>query len=72
MGINTAGQKIKNSSSAIEDNVSKTGHETSLENFEIISKADNSFELLVHESLLILRDRPSLNGQLSSIPLKLF
>ena len=61
MGINKAGQMIKSSSSAIGDHISKTGHDASLENFEIISRADNSFDLLIHESLLILRDRPSLN-----------
>ena len=72
LGINKAGQKIKNTSSAIGDHISKTGHDASLENFEIISRTDNSFDLLIHESLLILRDRPSLNGQLPSIPLTLF
>ena len=72
LGINKAGQKIKSSSSAIGDHISESGHDASLENFEIISRTDNSFDLLIHESLLILRDRPTLNGQLSSIPLMLF
>ena len=35
-------------------------------------RANNEFDLLIHESLLILRDRPSLNSQQSSIPLALF
>ena len=60
------------SPSAIGDHISKSGHDASLENFEIISRTDNSFDLLIHESLLILRDRPMLNSQLSSIPLALF
>ena len=72
LGINEAGQKIKSSPSAVGDHISKSGHDTSLENVEIISRTDNSFDLLIHESLLILRDRPSLNSQLSSIPLALF
>ena len=33
---------------------------------------DFDFDLLIHESLLILRDRPELNSQQSSIPLVLF
>ena len=70
--INKAGQKIKSSPSAVGGHISKSGHDASLENFEIISRTDNSFDLLIHESLLILRDRPSLNSQLSSIPLALF
>ena len=56
----------------VGDHISKSGHDASLENFEIISRTDNSFDLLIHESLLILRDRPSINSQLSSIPLALF
>ena len=35
-------------------------------------KMNNEFDLLIHESLLILRDRPELNSQQSSIPLVLF
>ena len=70
--INKAGQKIKNSSSTIGDHISKTNHDAFLENVEIISRTNNSFELLIHESLLILRDRPSPNRQFSSIPLTLF
>ena len=72
LGINKTGQKIKSSHSAVGDHISKSGHDASLENFEMISRIDNSFDLLIHESLLILRDRPSLNSQLSSIPLALF
>ena len=72
LGINKAGQKIKSSPSAIGDHISKSGHDASLENFEIISRTVNSFDLLIHESLLILRDRPMLNSQLSSISLALF
>ena len=44
----------------------KSGHDASHENIEIISRTDNSFDLLIHESLLILRERPMLNSKLSS------
>ena len=72
LGINKAGQKIKSNCSAIGDHISKFGHNGSLEDFDILSKTENSFDLLIHESLLILRDHPSLNSQQSSIPLLLF
>ena len=72
LGINKAGQKINSSPSATGDHISKSGYDASLENFEIISSTDRSIDLLIRESLLILRDRPSLNSQLSSIPLALF
>ena len=72
LGINKAGQKIKSNCSAIGDHISKSGHNGSLDDFHILSKTENSFDLLIHESLLILRDHPSLNSQQSSIPLVLF
>ena len=72
LGINKAGQKIKSNSSSIGDHISKFGHKASFDDFEIISKTDNHFDLLIHESLLIKRDTPSLNSQTSSIPMVLF
>ena len=72
LGINKAGQKIKSNCSAIGDHISKSGHNGSLDDFHILVKTENSFDLLIHESLLILRDHPSLNSQQSSIPLVLF
>ena len=72
LGINKAGQKIKGSPSAIWDHINKSGHAASVEDFSVLDRANNDFDLLTHESLLILRDRPSLNSQQSSIPLALF
>ena len=72
LGINKAGQKIKVSPSAIGDHINQSGHAVSLEDFLVLDRANNDFDLLFHESLLILRDRPSLNSQQSSIPLVLF
>ena len=72
LGINKAGQKIKVSPSAIGDHINQSGHAVSLEDFSVLDRANNDFDLLIHESLLILRDRPSSNSQLSSIPLALF
>ena len=72
MGINKAGLKIKGNSSAIGDHINQSGHAASLNDFSILDRANNDFDLLIHESLLILRDRPELNSQQSSIPLVLF
>ena len=71
-GINNAVEKLKSSPSAIGDHISMSGHDAPLENFEIISRTDDSFGQLIHESLLILWDRPTLNSHFSSIPLALF
>ena len=54
------------------DHVTQSGHAASLEDFSVLDRANNDFDLLIHESLLILRDRPSLNSQQSSIALALF
>ena len=72
LGINTAGQKIKSNFSSIGDHISKSGYKASFDDFEIISKTDNHFDLLIHESLLIKQDTSSLNSQASSIPMVLF
>ena len=72
LGIGKKGQPIKTSPSAISEHIKQTGHCANLENFTILEKANNEYDLLIFESLLILRDRPSLNAQNSSIPLVLF
>ena len=41
---------------------SKTGQDGSIEDFNILSITKNSFDLIIHESLLLLRDHPSLRG----------
>ena len=43
-----------------------------LDDFNIIGRIDNSFDPLIHESLLIQRDSPCLKSQQSSIPMVLF
>ena len=73
LGINKSGHKINSpSSSSIYQQISSLDHNGSLEDFKIISKNNNSLDLLIYESLLILKVRPSLNSQKSSIPLVLF
>ena len=73
LGIGKSGSKLASqSTSTIWDHLKQTGRTGSLEDFSIISKKDNSFDLLIHESLLIQRDNPSCNSQVSSIPMVLF
>ena len=70
LGINIKGNNVKGAvNSAIKDHVKDTGHSVSLDDFCIIDKANNELELLINESLLILKDRPTLNFQSPSIPL---
>ena len=57
-----AGQKIKVSPSAIWDHINRSGHAASVEDFSVLDRANNDFDLLIRESLLILHDRPSLKG----------
>ena len=43
--------------SAIGDRINQSGHAASLKDFSILDRAKNEFDLLIHESLLILRDQ---------------
>ena len=72
IGVTKTGSSVNNNSSAIYNHSSTTGHPVSPEDFSIISSTNNNSDLLIHESLLILRDHPSLNSQTSSIQLTLF
>ena len=73
LGIDKKGSKLASPSpSSIWDHIKQTGHSALLENFSIISMSDNSFNLLIHESLLFQRDSPCLNSQQSSIPIVMF
>ena len=73
LGISKSGSRFASPSpSSIWEHLKQAGYTGSLEDFSIISKTANSFDLLIHESLLIQSDNPSLNSQLSSIPMVLF
>ena len=60
LGIGKKGEPIKTSPSVISEHIKQTGHCANLENFTILKKANNEYDLLNFESLLMLRDRPSL------------
>ena len=73
MGITKTGSTASNNnSSVVYNHFSSTGHPFSLDNFDIISRAYNNMDLLKHKSLLVLRDHPILNSQMSSFPLAPF
>ena len=72
LSVNKQGKPIVGSFSSVKDHINRTGHAGSLDDFNIIAKASREFDILIFESLLIARDRPSLNSQESSIPLCLF
>ena len=66
LGISKSGSKLASPiPSSIWDHMKQAGHSASLDDFSIISKTDNSFELLIHERLSIQRDSPCLNSQQS-------
>ena len=58
--------------SNIFDHHQSSGHPISPDDFSILSSCSSSFELLSRESLLISKRKPSLNANLSSVPLTLY
>ena len=57
--------------SSIFSHLNSTGHSANFDDFEILSSCSDTCELMIHESLLISKLKPSLNVQGSSIPLTL-
>jgi hypothetical protein len=56
---------------SILQHLNNTGHTTSLDDFKILSSCPSSDELMIHESLLISKLKPTLNVQGSLVPLLL-
>ena len=57
--------------SDIFSHINTTGHSANFDDVKIFSSCSDSCELMIHESLLISKLKPSLNIQGSSIPLNL-
>ena len=74
MGIlGTTGKPLsKPPFSNIRDHHQSSGHPISPDDFSILSFCSSSFELLLRESLLISKLKPSFNANLSSVPLTLY
>ena len=58
--------------SAVSDHRSQCDCVISFDDFDVLASDTNNFRLLIEESLLIKRDKPTLNGTIKSFPLKLF
>ena len=50
--------------SAIREHAHKTGHSIKTENFSILAKASNKFDLTIQEDLLFQKHMPGLNNML--------
>ena len=57
--------------SSILSHLNSTGHSAGFDDFKILSSCADTGELMIHESLLVSKLKPSLNVQRSSIPLNL-
>ena len=58
--------------SAVKDHMLVCDHQVTFEDFSVLATANNNFKLEIKESLLISRDKPILNRNISSLPLYLF
>ena len=66
-------KKVKPSAeSSIRDHLLFCNHDPSFDDFTILAQGTNKFLLEIKESLLIKRDKPILNKNISSAPLFLF
>ena len=75
LGISPITGKPSSSSpvmSSIFCHLKTTGHTANFDDFEILSSRSDDRELMIHESLLISKLKPTLNVQGSPIPLNLF
>jgi len=70
------GKRISPQRSAVSDHLFACGSHLpslpGLDDFKILASARNNFELELKESLLIHRDKPELNANITSVPLFLF
>ena len=66
-----AKKKVKPKGSAVSNHLLLCNHSPSFENISVITKENKKFLLEFKESLLIMRDEPSLNRNIRSAPLYL-
>ena len=66
------GKKFKPNNSAICDNLLHCNFLPSFDNFSALAHENKKYLLEIKESLLIMRDKPSLNRNINSVPLYLF
>ena len=61
-----------NLSTAVKDHMLFCNHVVSFDDFSVLASGRCNFHLEIKESLLISRDKPELNKNVSSLPLYLF
>ena len=75
MGVSPWTGKVSQSQSkttAVFEHLAFCNHRPSLDDFSILASAGSKFILELKESLLIMRDNPTLNKNITSAPLYLF
>ena len=65
-------KQVKPKNSSVADHLLLCNHSASYDDFSILTHDNSKFLLELKESLLILRDKPSLNRNITSAPLYLF
>ena len=65
-------KQVKPKNSSVADHLLLCNHSTSYDDFSILRRENKKFSLELKESLLIMRDKPSLNRNITSVPLYLF
>ena len=65
-------KQVKTKNSSVADHLLLCSHSASYDNFSILEHESKKFLLELKESLLIMRDKPSLNRSITSAPLYLF
>ena len=64
--------QVEPKNSSVADHLIFCNHSASFDNFSILTCESNKLLLELKESLLIMRDKPSLNRKITSAPLYLF
>ena len=67
-----ARKQVKSKNSSVVDNLLLWNHSASCDDFHILTRENKKFLLELKESLLIMRDKPSLNRNITSGPFYLF
>ena len=65
-------KQVKPKNSSVADHLLLCNYSASYDDFSIVTRDNSKFLLELKESLLILRDKPSLNRNITSAPLYLF
>ena len=67
------GKRVNNNKKpSFKDHCLLSGHVCSFEDFTVLNYESHKFKLLIKESLLVTKDKPSLNKQVKSLKLELF